>query len=967
MVIILLQDCDTEEAFYYYCRNIILTLRIKLKMKRFTLLALIALLVQTQLLAQLSAEQNPSGINWKKIRTNYFDIIVPEEMLAEGQRVANTLEYLRPSLEKTMYSRLHKWPVVLNSRSAVANGWVGYLPRMSEWYPAVPQDEFPGTLDWYHLLAVHEGRHMAQFDAFDRGFNRFAGICFGDLGLGAFTFFGTPLWFIEGDAVAIETALSNSGRGRQPIFDMGIRTLLLSGEHYSYYKAYLRSYKDYYPDYYALGYQLVTHNRREYGADTWSLVMRRSSKYSYWPYAFSRSMKKITGRNARQTYDDTMKELKTLWTEQIKGLEETPVEHVNQKSKKVWTNYKFPHRNSDGSIVALKTGLADPYTLVRLTPEGKEKRMIQIDYTERISANADKITWSVQNIDPRWWAQSFSEVIIYDIPSDTRQQITQKGRYFAPAMSPDGKQIAAVKQGLDRHCSLVLLNAKNGHEIREFPNPENYLIKTPVWSEDGLKMGFTRQRNGLRALTVLDVETGRQADIIPAGSEDITCPVFYGDYLLYDSPWSGIDNIYAVHIQTGQRYQLTSRKFGSFYPAPAGESLLFCDYQVAGMNIVSAMLDATQWTPIKQVEQRLVNYFEPLVEQEQGRNILIEDEIPQKQYPVEDYSPFMHSLNVHSWYLLPLPPYVFYGFLSNDLLNTLELGAHATYHAGEQVSAYSLSASYAGFRPIIDTEISFGKRTAIYDYQGRDTTDVWNEVKTTMGLRFPEIQNHGARTMFLQYELNGSLAHVSDKNHNNTDEPYNGNFQIMSHRIDFSTTLNKSRRDIYPRLATEFQIYYAMAFYDFEESNDLRFGSIRQYIPGIFKHHSLSGYLAGESTNDWTDYTFQSLMPRIRGYMIDADVLGSLNYSFPLFYPDFSVGSLLFIKRVRANLFYDYGLGDYRHRDDLNLYRSCGAELTFDFNPLTLYYLELNAGIRYSYRVEDADRVIEIILGSVAF
>ncbi|MDO9547486.1 MAG: hypothetical protein Q7J65_00785, partial [Candidatus Marinimicrobia bacterium] len=593
-------------------------------MKRFTLLALICLLVHTQLPAQLNAEQHPPGIQWKKIRTDYFDIIVPEELLAEGQRVANTLEYLRPSLEKTMYSRLHKWPVVLNSRSATANGWVGYLPRMSEWYPVVPQDEFGGTLDWYHLLAVHEGRHMAQFDAFDRGFNRLAGICFGDLGLGAFTFFGTPLWFIEGDAVAIETALSNSGRGRQPIFDMGIRTLLLSGQRYSYYKAYLRSYKDYYPNYYALGYQLVTHNRREFGADTWSAVMRRSSKYSYWPWSFSRSMKKITGRNVRNTYDDTMNELQTLWAEQIDGLTETPVDIVNQKEKQVWTNYKFPHRIIDGSIVALKTGLADPYTLVRLTPEGKEKRIIQIDYTDGISVNAGKITWSVQNIDPRWWAQSFSDVIVYDIQSDTRKQITQKGKYFAPAMSPDGKQIVAVKQDLDRHCSLVILDVKNGREIQTFPNPENYSIKTPVWSEDGRKIGFTRQRNGLRALTVLEHASGSQTDIIPPGSEDITFPVFYGDYLLYDSPWSGIDNIYAVHMQTGQRYQLTSRKFGSFYPSPAGESLLFCDYQLKGMNIVLAALGTSLWKPVEKAEQRLVNYFEPLVEQEQGRNILIE-------------------------------------------------------------------------------------------------------------------------------------------------------------------------------------------------------------------------------------------------------------------------------------------------------------------------------------------------------
>jgi hypothetical protein len=38
-----------------------------------------------------------------------------------------------------------------------------------------------------------------------------------------------------------------------------------------------------------------------------------------------------------------------------------------------------------------------------------------------------------------------------------------------------------------------------------------------------------------------------------------------------------------------------------------------------------------------------------------------------------------------------------------------------------------------------------------------------------------------------------------------------------------------------------------------------------------------------------------------------------------------------------------------------------------DFTPLTLYYLEIGAGIRYSYRVEDGDRVIEFILADIAF
>lgn len=933
-------------------------------MRRLNLLALIVFVMQTPLSAQFIGDQNPPGLRWQQIRTDYFNIIVPQELLGEGQRVANTLEYLRPALEKTMDTRLHRWLVVLNSRSAVSNGWVGYLPRMSEWYPVTPQDEFGGTLDWYQLLAVHEGRHMAQFNAFDSGFNRLAGICFGELGLGAFSFYGTPLWFLEGDAVVIETALSNSGRGRQPLFNMGIRTLLLSGERYSYYKAYLQSYQDYYPNYYALGYQMIAHTRREFGADVWARIMQRSAKYSYLPWSFSRSMQKITGYNARATYEKTMDELEKVWQKQISGIRTTPV-NIQNKNQKVWTNYKFPQQISNGSIVALKSGLADPVTLVRLDPDGKEKRLLQIAATDRISVNADKIVWSEVSVDPRWWAQSFSNVIIYDIHSGKRKQLTRQGKYYTPALSPDGQRIIAVKHHLNRHCTLAMLDAENGHEIREFPNSDNDAIKTPVWSEDGQIIGFIRQRNGERALTVLEPETGSQSDIIAATAEDISYPTFYGGFILYDSPWSGIDNIYAVHQKTGQRYQVTSRKFGSFYPSIANEILLFCDYQAHGLNIVSTRLDTTLWTPLENVEQRQVNYFEPLVEQEQGGNILLAEKIPDKTYPVEPYSPLKHALNIHSWFLLPLPPNLIYGIISNDYLHTMALSALANYHAGEQVTSYSLTASYAGVRPIIDIGIGFGKRAQLYDSDSRDSSDVWNEINTTLGLRFPLQINSGARTMLLEYSLSSGWVQVSGKERFNTGPPRNGNFQTLSHGFDFSTKLQRARRDLAPRFGMEIRLHQARALCDFATCSDHYFGSIRQFFPGLLGHHSLQGFLALERTGNRTRYIFQSRMPRIRGYQSDANLRGALDYSFPLFYPDRALGSLLYFKRLRANLFYDYGVVNGNFRGDATLYRSGGAELSMDFTPLTLYYLELNAGVRCSYRIEDRRWVFEFILGSI--
>jgi hypothetical protein len=116
------------------------------------------------------------------------------------------------------------------------------------------------------------------------------------------------------------------------------------------------------------------------------------------------------------------------------------------------------------------------------------------------------------------------------------------------------------------------------------------------------------------------------------------------------------------------------------------------------------------------------------------------------------------------------------------------------------------------------------------------------------------------------------------------------------------------------------------------------------------------------------NYLFISRVPFTRGYAHRYYYLyriGSLDYSFPLCYPDLAFGALLYIKRLRTNLFYDYGVG---WRDDQNcLYRSVGIELNMDFIPLSLYYLEIGAGIRYSYRIEDRDYRIEFILANIEF
>ncbi|HQC63452.1 MAG TPA: hypothetical protein PLC51_10385, partial [Candidatus Marinimicrobia bacterium] len=144
---------------------------------RILLIAILSvfILVNSLLAQMLGSDQPPPDIHWRQIETQHYRIIFPAEIESESQRMANTLEYVYLPLRKTLKANSPKWPLVLSNRSAVANGYVTLAPRKSEWFTTPDQSAMSGNIEWYNLLATHEGRHMVQFDRFNSGFTRLAG------------------------------------------------------------------------------------------------------------------------------------------------------------------------------------------------------------------------------------------------------------------------------------------------------------------------------------------------------------------------------------------------------------------------------------------------------------------------------------------------------------------------------------------------------------------------------------------------------------------------------------------------------------------------------------------------------------------------------------------------------------------------------------------------------------------------
>ena len=322
------------------------------------------------------SEQNPPTLKWKQIETTNFQIIYPTAFEVEAQRMANTLESIIQSVSNTLNITPKKISIILQNQGTTSNGFVQLAPRRSEFFTTPPQ-EFDYQ-DWLNSLAVHELRHVVQFDKLTGNLKP---PLFEELALAIFGI-TLPPWFYEGDAVGIETALTKSGRGRLPSWDLILRTNTLSKKKYPYSKDYFGSQKDNTPGFYQMGYYMTTKLRRDFGAGIMDSIFSRISKNPLLPYSLNSALKKYTGFNSKLLHDATIEELGLMWQKQSEEI--NPITYVSQNKRedKIPTDYLLPTRISPAQTLFLKQGKSEPPILTIIDTAGKERKVMRIGYQE---------------------------------------------------------------------------------------------------------------------------------------------------------------------------------------------------------------------------------------------------------------------------------------------------------------------------------------------------------------------------------------------------------------------------------------------------------------------------------------------------------------------------------------------------------------------------------------------------------
>jgi len=965
-------------------------------------------------------DTNPASVRWRQIKTPDFRIIFPTGFESTAQRMANTFQTIRePESRSIGTSSPRRMPIILQNRSSVSNGFVAQAPRRSELFTMPTQNyNFSGTNDWLNLLASHEYRHMAQYAHSNRGFNRLFSTLFGQQALALMSYVSVPQWFWEGDAVAVETAFTGSGRGRIPEFDLIFRTNLLEGRTFTYTKQVLRSYKHFIPNHYVLGFHMVSHLREVTNdPQIWGRVTARTWSAPFMPARFSNSIRRESGIKVAGLYRSLASDLKKEWTEKYAGMTFTEFEVLTKRKNSVFTNYAYPQYMADGKIVALKSGLGDAEKLVMLNEEGEEFSYMpgQINDSGMLSAAGSTVVWNEFRFDPRWPVRTWSVIRAHHADSGRYSSyvVTRKSRYSGAALSPDGSKIVTVESDENYRVRLVVIEFQTGKVIKAFENETNAFYAMPRWNDTGNAIVVLRQANNLKSIVRVDFPSGKTETLLAASETNVGHPVLHGDYLFYNAPYEGIDNIFAVQLSTGRKFQVTQAKYGAYNisVSPDARSLVYSNMSKDGLDVVRTPFNPLRWIDFKSPSIRFPNAWDHLAQQE-GRPFLF-DSIPSATYPVKPYRKMLRLINPHSWgaYVATDLTRASLGISSRDVLNNLSLYAGIEMDIQERTPTWKTRASLQSFYPIIDVGYEYGKRdvkvanelvfiTAIND---GDTTRVnaplsfsWNERTAEAGLRLP--LNLTSSRFFSQMNFSGYVGSTVVNDFRNSFDDggrvvsskyplyffrsYQDDGSLIFNKLRFSAynLMRASPRDINSRWGQVLFLNSTATMKGSDFTGKQQAATAYLYFPGLFRHHSIWGYWAFQNTDiDWRNrdnYTFRNEVPVPRGTAVSRTekmYSMAINYTMPVWYPDLAIGSLLNIKRIRFNAFGDYAFGSnpalalILQKTQATTWASVGAEVKFDVNVLRLVP-ELDLGFRVAQVVSPSNRFyFEFLLGTINF
>jgi hypothetical protein len=843
-----------------------------------------------------STEQNPLSVKWKYISSNGFKIIYPAELENDAQRMANTLPYIYPKIGMGLRQQKTSIPLLLQNRGTIANGFVQLAPKKSEFYATPPQNF--DSQDWLNNLAVHELRHIAQFDKLT-GTQAHP---FPELVYFAYFGAGIPTWFFEGDAVVNETALTYSGRGRQPNWIMPFRASLLEGQKFSYSKAYFGSNKDVTPGYYQTGYLMVADMKEKFGQFISDSLLGDIRKRPVRLYPFAQSLKKFTGKNTRNYFLSTQEKLIQNWKNQEDKTSTENYESLNKKTS-LATNYFLPVRLNKNQILALKESKTNARYFVIINEDKSEQKLFGIGYQEEpwFSLKNDLLVWDEIRYDPRYKQRSYSVICSYNLKTKKFKKLSGQSRIFSPSLSEDGKKIIAAKVELNNQFNLIEIDALTGKILKTHANPEKEILQTPSFDKTGNRIAYISVSEKGKSLWLM--ENGNKTQLISNSRQQLNRPIFIGNKIAFNAHFNGIDNIYDIDINSKKISALSNSKYGAFNPSETGTGkIVFNDYKINGYEVAEKEI-----TEKEIGKNGFIDFSAAAEKQENVGNVF--EHIPDSTYQSK---PFHQGLNLFSFHsVIPIidNEYLFgLELQSNNLLNTMDFYTGAKYHRDLKRFEYTADVSYKALYPVFS--VQYRNRPKRTFYRSKNTTQQgdWRENYIKLNASLPLSFN--SRNENYAFSLNVGTSFTQRYMAENMPSNFIRSLKFpMEYNFTFNHSVRTTERDIAPKWAQVFRITYDHQPFDKNLKGKVMALESFLYFPGFAKNHSFLASFNYQEADGVNQYATE--IATVYGYnniLAKSKLRNSLlfNYRFPFAFPDWELGSLAYVRNFRAGLFSHY-------------------------------------------------------------
>lgn len=770
----------------------------------------------------------PASLRWRQIESPAYRFIYPENCDSLALNYAREWERYRRVLGADRIP--YQIPVVLHPYSAVSNGFVVWTPSRMEMYTA-PAMYSPEPLNWHRLLAIHEGRHVAQMAfLYEKPFS-FTQNLFGELLAGPWSMYWSSSAFMEGDAVVAETALSDAGRGRSADFMEYFRVSFENGELRDYDRWRFGSNRRYTPDFYKVSYL-------------------SAAALGNGPHTES------FDNSFRKRFSDFSTELQWEW------VQETARRAPFQSYIQITENEEFYTSYSglcvwQSKLYAQRSGLDKNSRIVSFDPQSGDSHLGALCGAEsKLAAGKDRLYWSDSVPDERYEMLSTSVIFSYD-GKRVRREI-EGGRFYNPAAGEvNGEERLAVVENRSDGSSAVLVYKRDAKGTLLVT--ESYLAPAGVQPLEVLWMDGRLYASVITEHGQALAEVQKDFELIMEPTNAKLNHLFAQDGKIYfTSDKFSVNELFTFDPATGKVLQMTNLAQGGKDFTILDDKLFFTILSPNGRNICRSDIAGL---PIKEVDWSL-RPEHPMADSLRGRfEIGLINERPDTCLSAaKPYSKLKNALRIHSW----APLYIDYDeLLSGSLQNiTSDVGLGGTLFFQNDLSTFYGSLSYRAWTattswvPATELNLSYRGLYPVFDAKAILYT----------GGYFGRLRSY----ILLNFSANGWSRGIIPV----CSYEFNSSQNILSASLRAYDILSQPRACILPRLGIGAEV--GVQKYDLGEMKGLSFFlSAYGYLPGIKSTHSIAFNYNFSQMKGLNSLTVRYAMPFL---YLDSAALAPLTY-----------------------------------------------------------------------------------------